>query len=434
MKYLNKKTIFSFLIIALFIFPIFTNADEIDDLEKKITEQRNKITELDKEIEKQRQKVTQTAAEANTIAGKVAELQASKNKIEKGISQTEAEIERSSLTIQKLGIEIDDKETKINKNNNALAIALRELDMLENTSLIETILGYDDMSEFWNQLRELESFQDEVQDTVVELKDLNTELKGKQTETTEEKKQLETSKKVLSGEREVVAATKQEQDKLLAIKRNTEQTYRDILAEKLRQKQEFDAALTEFESQLQILVDPGTFPGAKNGILNWPLNTIRVTQQFGGTQFAKNNPGIYGRGYHPGTDFGVPVGEKVKTVLSGIVQDTGNTDAFPGCYSWGKWILVKHNNGLSTLYAHLSSILVSPGQQVATGDVIGLSGSTGVSTGPHLHLTLYASQGVEVHKFSDFRAGTTGCSATGATTPVAAEEAYLDPMSYLPAL
>jgi murein DD-endopeptidase MepM/ murein hydrolase activator NlpD len=133
-------------------------------------------------------------------------------------------------------------------------------------------------------------------------------------------------------------------------------------------------------------------------------------------------------------DFGVPVGTPVKSVLAGTIQATGNTDAFPGCHSWGKWVLVKHNNGLTSLYAHLSSILVNPGQTVTTGELIGLSGNTGFSTGPHLHLTLYASQGVQVVKFNEFNRGTTGCSATGATTPVAPFDAYIDPMTYLPAL
>ena len=192
--------------------------------------------------------------------------------------------------------------------------------------------------------------------------------------------------------------------------------------------------MIDFESQIKTLVDPDSFPAPNRGVLAWPLDTIRITQQFGGTQFAKTNPGVYGRPFHNGVDFGVPTGTQVKSVLAGTVQATGNTDAFPGCVSWGKWVLVKHNNGLTSLYAHLSSIVVNPGEAVATGGLLGLSGNTGYSTGPHLHLTLYASQGVSVVKFNEFKPGGTGCSATGASTPVASLDAYIDPMTYLPQL
>ena len=83
------------------------------------------------------------------------------------------------------------------------------------------------------------------------------------------------------------------------------------------------------------------------------------------------------------------------------------------------------------MFAHLSVIDVVAGQKVGTGDIVAYSGNTGYSTGPHLHYTLYASAGVEVKKFNEFKA-VTGCGS--ATSPFAAIEAYLDPMDYLPPL
>jgi murein DD-endopeptidase MepM/ murein hydrolase activator NlpD len=126
---------------------------------------------------------------------------------------------------------------------------------------------------------------------------------------------------------------------------------------------------------------------------------------------------------------GTPVGTQIHAPLGGVVRATGNTDAVPGCYSWGKWTLIDHPNGLSTLYAHQSVQSVVPGQAVTTGEIIGYSGNTGYSTGPHLHFTVYAKAGVSVRKFSEIKA-VTSCGA--ATTPVAATDAYIDPMDYLP--
>ena len=87
--------------------------------------------------------------------------------------------------------------------------------------------------------------------------------------------------------------------------------------------------------------------------------------------------------------------------------------------------MVKHPNGLSTLYAHLSLQTVSIGEVVSSGQVIGYSGNTGYSTGPHLHFGVYATQGVEIKTFDSSK------NCKGATVPLADLKAYLNPLSYL---
>lgn len=84
------------------------------------------------------------------------------------------------------------------------------------------------------------------------------------------------------------------------------------------------------------------------------------------------------RGHH-GVDIGLPVGEPVHCAFSGIVRVATRMGGYGNC------IVVRHPNGLETLYGHLSKINVQPNQQVEVGEVIGLGGNTGNSTGPHLH-------------------------------------------------
>jgi murein DD-endopeptidase MepM/ murein hydrolase activator NlpD len=95
----------------------------------------------------------------------------------------------------------------------------------------------------------------------------------------------------------------------------------------------------------------------------------RVTSGFG--QRAMGN--------HEGLDFGVPVGSPIISSQSGTVVDVRSSP------SYGNLVRVRGNNGVETLYAHLSSANVQPGQQVQQGQQIALSGNTGRSTGPHLH-------------------------------------------------
>jgi murein DD-endopeptidase MepM/ murein hydrolase activator NlpD len=130
----------------------------------------------------------------------------------------------------------------------------------------------------------------------------------------------------------------------------------------------------------------------------------------------------------------MPVGTPILAALSGTVLGTGNTDlshnaAGQQCLSFGKWVMIKHANGLDTLYAHLSQVSVSTGQAVGTGDTIGYSGMTGYATGPHLHFGVYASAGVKITTLGESRGATTPCQ--NASLPVSPVSGYLNPMSYL---
>jgi murein DD-endopeptidase MepM/ murein hydrolase activator NlpD len=99
----------------------------------------------------------------------------------------------------------------------------------------------------------------------------------------------------------------------------------------------------------------------------------RVTSPFGKRKM----------GWHYGTDLRIPVDDSVHSVFGGVVRFTRN-----GRRGYGKVVIVRHNNGLETLYGHLNKILVVTGQQVVAGEGIGLAGNTGRSTGPHLHLEI----------------------------------------------
>ena len=165
--------------------------------------------------------------------------------------------------------------------------------------------------------------------------------------------------------------------------------------------------------------------------MGWPVDRINITQRFGITT---DSGRLYASGSHNGMDLGIPVGSAVRSARQGVVWGTGNTDEQPGCYSYGRWIMVKHDNGLSTLYSHLSSTIVSSGQAVTKGQTIGYSGGTpgaygsGYSTGPHLHFGLYATQATRLQLY------TSSINCKKVVIPMADPKAYLDPLSYLPSL
>ncbi|MFD8952009.1 M23 family metallopeptidase [Streptomyces xanthophaeus] len=94
---------------------------------------------------------------------------------------------------------------------------------------------------------------------------------------------------------------------------------------------------------------------------------------------AYGQSGSWASGYHTGIDMAVPIGTPVRATGSGVII-SADWQA-----SYGIAVAIKHDDGIFTLSAHLSSVAVVSGQRVSPGETIGLSGSTGNSTGPHLH-------------------------------------------------
>jgi murein DD-endopeptidase MepM/ murein hydrolase activator NlpD len=136
-------------------------------------------------------------------------------------------------------------------------------------------------------------------------------------------------------------------------------------------------------------------PGAKmdwvsrqeiNGdLFIWPVRSF-VTSPYG----YRLSPFTGLRQFHSGLDIGAPTGTPVKAAMAGRVNTVGFND------SLGNYVVVSHHSGYRTLYAHLSAVAVKPGVSVGMGQRIGDVGSTGRSTGPHLHFTVYKN-GVTVN-------------------------------------
>jgi murein DD-endopeptidase MepM/ murein hydrolase activator NlpD len=279
------------------------------------------------------------------------------------------------------------------------------------------------LGDIWRDIDNITDVQAGIKNKSDELRGLQADLEGKQNQAIQQKNTLVGLEKNLSGQKQAVAATKEEKSVLLTQTKNQEEAFRKLVADREAKKAQFEKELYDFESQLKLIIDPNSYPPARHGILSWPLDKVYVTQLFGKTVGSEK---LYLSGSHNGVDFRASIGTSVKNVLSGTIVGTGNTDIYPGCYSFGKWVMVKHDNGLSTIYGHLSAILVSNGDKVDTGDIIGYSGNTGYSTGPHLHISVYATEGVRIEKYTNSR----GCKE--ATIPLADVKAYLDPMVYFP--
>lgn len=419
------KIIFIISAIIFVIVPKIVLSDETSDIKAKIEQKNQQIKQLEEEIRQYNIGVEAAQNQAKTLQNTIKTLDLTQKKINTDINLTNTKINKTNLTINQTLSEIDQTKNTIEQNKKALSNLLKQIKMFEDSNDLVFFLSQKNINEIWTDMDSIIKVQGQIKLKSDELRVLRSGLETKKVTLDNQKKELSDLKQDLNGKKQVVVETKKEKANLLTETKNKEQTFKQLVKSKEELKAQFEQDLYDFESQLNILIDKSKYVGYKKGTLSWPLDNVYITQKFGKTVGAEK---LYVSGSHNGVDFRASVGTKVKAVLDGVIVGTGNTDQYSGCYSFGKWVMIKHLNGLSTIYGHLSVINVSKDQEVKTGDIIGYSGNTGYSTGPHLHLGVYATQGVRIEKFTNSK----GCKQ--AIIPLADTKAYLDPMEYLPEL
>lgn len=416
---------------SIFFFVPNANAEtEVERLQAQIKERNERLGQIEKEIAQYESELLKVGAEKNTLQKAINQLELERKKVLADISYTEAKINSTDLQIGKLTLEIGSTTEGIDRNILAIQESIRLVAQNDNDSLMELFLRNESLAGLWDEVEGLATVRQSMRDQVVELANLRNQLSGKKEEESDKKNELLSLKQLYTGQKAILEGNKKEKSQLLTATKNQESEYQKQLEEKKTAREKLVKEVQDIESQLQFVLDPNSVPTKGSAVFQWPLDKVIITQYFGYTKFALQNAGVYKNNMHNGIDLGAAVGTKIYAPLTGTVRATGNTDLVSGCYSWGQWALVDHPNGLSTLYAHMSWIGVTPGQQLATGDVIGYVGATGYATGPHLHFTVYASDAVQVKRFNEFKA-VTGCGS--AYSPFSAIDGYLNPMDYLPA-
>lgn len=239
-------------------------------------------------------------------------------------------------------------------------------DLLARMDMIGEIIAYDKKVE-----DELIAAREKVEDAKQELEDARSEQEEKRSELETQKAALE--EKIASAaamiadlQSDIDAAKKAEDEFDAAMKSVQAQIDQQVAA--LRQQE-------QQQQQQNPSYNPGTAVGA-TGSMMWPCPSCHyITSPFGW----RYHPIYHENRYHSGVDIGASYGATIVAADGGTVITSGYVSGYGEC------IVINHGNGLTTLYGHMSSRVVSVGQSVSKGQTIGYVGSTGNSTGPHLH-------------------------------------------------
>ena len=416
---------------ALCFFVILLNAHiasgaTVEELKNQIETRNQSIKQLELEIAQYKYQLEDVGKQKNSLQNTLKEIDLTQKKLAADLRLTQARIESTAQSIEELTGDIRQKGRQIGSNLDTISSSFIALDEKEQTSFIETLLMYQNTSTLWNEAEQITQIRDGIREHVVDLKALQRDLQEKKRQNEEQKKQLLNLKQDLSDQKVIIEANRKNKANLLAETKNKESNYKKLIDDKEKLRKAFEQELVDYEAQLKFAIDLSKLPTTGSGVLAWPLEKVTITQYFGQTEFSKTAAGaVYNGNGHNGIDLRAAIGTPVLAAQGGVVVGTGNTDLICPGASYGKWILIRHDNGLSTIYGHNSVIRVSANQRVEKGQTIALSGGTGYAIGPHLHFSVLASDGVKI-----MTRQSRVCSGSY-TMPVADLRAYLNPLLYL---
>ena len=411
-KKLFKFLLFGILLLIPFAFSVAETAQEIQN---KINQKNSDINLLEQEIASYQNQLDSLGQQKTSLNNSLKQLDLTKKKLNADISVTQNKIDKTNLTIQNLSSNINTKQSYINNDTEAIKLGLKQMNENDQNGILQTLLSQDDFNVIWNDIDNLASIREKIRENILNLKQAKGELENTKQQTINAKNELTKLKSQLSDQQRIVVQNTNEKNKLLAQTKNSESNYQKLLKDRLAKKEAFEKELENYESQLKYILDPSKLPSGK--VLSWPLDSIVITSSYG----------LRNGGFHYGVDFRARTPLPVYAMADGVVDGVGDTDIQCPGVSFGRFVLIKYNNGLASTYGHLSLLKVKKGDTVTRGQIVAYSGNTGYSTAPHLHLALYARDAVEVKSIPS-----KSCPGRILTQPISPTNGYLNPMSYLP--
>ncbi len=365
---MHKNKFFTVLISFIIIFSFVTTsfaAKSVNELKAEMQKRNEQIKQKEKEINAKKTEKNAEIEKRNSLDLQISGLL-------DDIEETQTLIDAKETEIQAKNAEIDAISAEIEENDKRLKDRLVIMYEYGSTSYIELLLesnGLADLVTRISVIRSVYNYDKDVINKFVESKQKVEE--AKQLIVNEQNEQIE-ARNILEEKKSTLDSLKKEKDKII---NELNSDIKALEKEEAKIEADYQAIQNELNAALSSSSKSSTqYKG--NGKFCWPSAVSqRITSPYG----YRPHPISGVRKLHRGIDIGAGMGTNVLAADSGTVMTAGWNN------SYGYYITINHGSGLVTLYAHNSKLLVSKGDKVSKGQVIAKCGSTGNSTGPHIH-------------------------------------------------
>lgn len=360
-KYVKTITILLLTIfLQITLNPISSVGVTIPDLQ-----QRQEI--LSKQIQESQELLQQKKKEENKARLEMQTLNKTLNTTESNLKTTENNLTKTQQDLSVLEKELQTTQKSLAQDELILQERLQSIYIEGDASFLEILFSATSITDFLTRWDFLALIAENDADLIAKVKSNIALLENKQ-------KLVQTKKETLDNLR--LDQSNQKHQLEIASSRQKE-IVQSVQSEKEKAQQELDLLEAESEqiaAELRKLQDNSNYQGS--GKMVWPAPGYkRITSPYGW----RIHPILKTKKLHTGIDIGAPYGASIVAAESGKVIDVG----WRGAY--GRVIMISHGGNIVTMYCHTSAALVEIGQEVKKGQTIGRVGSTGLSTGPHLH-------------------------------------------------
>ena len=351
------------------------NSEELDRLEDERQQTLDAIDDLKNSINSVQQDINSLQAEKNSIQSYINQLDKKMSTLASEISKFEKQIEEKITDIEETKEELEEAKIACDEQYESMKMRIQFIYENPSASLIEMLCSSDNIAEFINRADYVASMSNYDRDMMDKLIATKEEIALKEETLEAELEELEMMQAELESQKKKVNANINSKKGELTAKANELGDATADQAAYKKQLEEQERLLNEIEDQIARAANPDAYQGSATGFI-WPCPAYtRISSYFG----PRPQPVPGASTNHKGVDLAAPYGSAILASASGVVTTSTYSK------SAGNYIVLAHGSGLSTVYMHASALLVSVGETVEQGEVIAKVGSTGYSSGNHLH-------------------------------------------------
>lgn len=350
------------------------DAASLDSKKKELESQLDALADDKAEVLQRRklldQQVANTSAQIQNLESQISEYAALITQTEEELAETERqEAEQYELFCKRVR-------------------AMEEQGTVDYWSVLFRANSFGDLLSRLDAVNEIMEYDQRV---IAQLKALQAEIEEKKVSLEESKAQTESAKGELVAKKKELDAQRQQAIALIQEIQSNENQYESALSALDAEEERIQANIVKLSRELAAQqAAQGKPTQSSSGGYIWPVDSRYITSTVGG----RTSPGGVGSTNHKGTDIG-----RVGYTSPIYASKAGTVIVSQYSSSYGNYVVVSHGSGNTTLYAHMSSRKVEVGQYVNQGAVLGITGSTGNSTGPHLHFEI-TENGVRINPLS----------------------------------